>query len=511
MLSPENNSLQLLLQTARTHPNRVALVHKNERIPFAILQNRIEATAARFREKGIQKNDPVLVFVPVGIPLYVQVMALLYVGAVPVFVDEWANKERIRQCCETVNPKALLAPWPYRWLAYFFTSLRRIPLKLAPSTHAVSGQRIPLVAVDTDDPALITFTTGSTGTPKAAIRSHAILKAQFEALSPLVANDSTVCLTLLPIVVLLNLGLGKTTVISRISPKKYKPSDTQKLLLLIQKEQIDTVIASPFLIIELATYFRQTGQVNPSIKTIITGGGPVFPTDAALVGHAFPQAVTTIVYGSTEAEPISQISAATLAEWPDVSETGLPVGTVDAAATVAIMPTQEAAWPPMTETQWQQYVMRTSTVGEIVVSGNHVVKQYVKNEKARSETKIRVGQTIWHRTGDAGRLDAHGQLFLYGRCRQVMQLDNQLVYPFLVEYEARQFQGIRQAAFLLVEGNPLLAFSTTHEYHEQTFVEWARNRWGRNLRLKRYPAIPLDARHRTKVDYAALETMIGKK
>ena len=498
------------MQAAQTYPNRVALVHKNERIPFSLLQKRIEATAARFREKGIQKDDPVLVFVPVGIPLYVQVMALLYVGAVPVFVDEWVDKERIRQCCETVNPKALLAPWPYRWLAFFFTSLRRIPLKISPSTRAVSGQTIPLVAVDTDDPALITFTTGSTGTPKAAIRSHAILKAQFEALSPLVANDSTVCLTLLPIVVLLNLGLGKTTVISRISPKKYKPSDARKLLLLIQKEGIDTVIASPFLIIELAKYFRQTGQVNPSIKTIITGGGPVFPTDAAVVGKAFPQAVTTIVYGSTEAEPISQISATTLADWPDVPQTGLPVGTVDAAATVAILPIEERAWPPMTEAQWQQHLMPPGAVGEIVVSGNHVVQQYVNNEKAESETKIRVGQTIWHRTGDAGRLDAHGQLFLYGRCSQVMQLDNKLVYPFLIEYEARQVRGIRQAAFLLVEGNPLLAFSTTREYHEQAFAEWVRNRWGRNLLLKRCPSIPLDARHQTKVDYAALETMIGK-
>lgn len=508
MLSTENNCGQLFIRAAQTHPNRIALTDGRENITFSLLQKWIEASASRFQEKGIEKNDAVLVFIPVSISLYVHVMALLYVGAVPVLVDEWADIKRIRQCCETVTPKALLLPWKYRWIVFLFKFLRRIPLRISPSNPHISTQNKSITAVNLHDPALITFTTGSTGIPKAAIRTHAILKAQLNALSPFLINDASVCLTLLPIVVLLNLGLGKTTVISRTSPKNYTPADAKELVLLIEKEQIDTIIASPFLLTELAKCVIANGQTMRYVKKIVTGGGPVFPTDAALMCQAFPQITTTVVYGSTEAEPISHLNAAVLANWPDTIEKGLPAGAVDAAATVAIIPMQEEAWPPMSDVQWQQQLTWPETVGEIVVSGDHVVKHYLKNKTAESATKINVGQTIWHRTGDAGRLDAQGQLFLYGRCSQVMYYDNRTLYPFLIEYEAKQVSGIRQAAFLNFNGKPVLAFSTTAEYDEKAFTSWARNRWGKNLLTERLPSIPLDARHRTKVDYAALKKMI---
>ncbi|NJM17110.1 MAG: hypothetical protein HC896_18550 [Bacteroidales bacterium] len=63
--------------------------------------------------------------------------------------------------------------------------------------------------------ALITFTTGSTGTPKAADRSHAFLKEQFNALLDEIkpsAND--VDMPVLPIVLFVNLGVGCTSVIA---------------------------------------------------------------------------------------------------------------------------------------------------------------------------------------------------------------------------------------------------------------------------------------------------------
>lgn len=509
MAATEHNALQRFVRAAQQHPDRIALVLENRRITFEELHGRISATAAWFGHKGLAKADPVLVFVPVSIELYVHVLALLAIGAVPVFVDEWSNIDRVRQCCETVRPKALLTPARYGWLAFFWKELRRIPLKLSPVRLGKSGQPCALVAVEPQDAALITFTTGSTGTPKAAIRSHAILNAQFSALAPfLEASDR--CLTLLPIVVLLNLGLGKTTLLSRISPRTYKPADAWTLLTLVQQEQINTLIASPFLVVELAKRAGATGQPIRSPKTIITGGGPVFPADAALVNQAFPQAKLTIVYGSTEAEPISHISASDLGACPDITKTGLPVGTPEAGTAVAILPMQPEAWPDTDEVLWQRQVLPPNSIGEIVVSGPHVVQHYVNNQPAERETKIRVGETIWHRTGDAGRLDAHGRLFLYGRCSQVTQIGLRTFYPFLLEYEARQFTGVTQAAFLHVNSKPVLAFTMTDAHREKAFVAWAQTRWGTDLVAWPCPAIPLDARHKTKVDYSALEKLITR-
>ena len=58
---------------------------------------------------------------------------------------------------------------------------------------------------------------------------------------------------------------------------------------------------------------------------------------------------------------------------------------------------------------------RRAQPGEIVVSGAHVGAGYVGGV-GDAETKFRVGEVIWHRTGDAGYLDAHGRLWLLGRC-----------------------------------------------------------------------------------------------
>ena len=214
------------------------------------------------------------------------------------------------------------------------------------------------------------------------------------------------------------------------------------------------------------------------------------------------------VSSSTEAEPISQLSASDLDAYPPIAEHGLPVGMPEAVATVAILPMQPGAWPDTDEASWQRQVLPPNTIGEIVVSGPHVVQHYVNNPPAERETKIRVGQTIWHRTGDAGRLDAHGQLFLYGRCSQVIRFGPRTFYPFLIEYEARQFAGVTQAALLSVKGKPVLAFSMADADRENAFVAWAQARWGTDLVAQPCPAIPLDDRHKTKVDYSALEKVI---
>lgn len=56
--------------------------------------------------------------------------------------------------------------------------------------------------------------------------------------------------------------------------------------------------------------------------------------------------------------------------------------------------------------------MRTGEIGEIVVTGQHVLKGYLDG-RGDDETKFRVEEEIWHRTGDSGYLDEQGRLWLW--------------------------------------------------------------------------------------------------
>src|SRR5690606_1737492 len=125
-------------------------------------------------------------------------------------------------------PRAWVGGWKARLLAMLSSTLRRVPVRLG--TAVPHDGASPLVSVDADHTALITFTTGSTGTPKAARRSHGFLSRQFDALlDELRPTEGDVDLTTLPIVLFINLGLGSTTVIPEFKPGRPERFNARKV------------------------------------------------------------------------------------------------------------------------------------------------------------------------------------------------------------------------------------------------------------------------------------------
>jgi acyl-CoA synthetase (AMP-forming)/AMP-acid ligase II len=301
--------------------------------------------------------------------------------------------------------------------------------------------------------------------------------------------------------------LGKTTVLSSVNPKNWKERDAAKLLQLIRRAGVTSLIASPFIVTELARFCKRHA-FDIGITEVVTGGGPVFPEDAVLLSEAFPQAATTIVYGSTEAEPISHIHAPELIEAKDVvAVAGLPVGRIDAAAAVAVVPFRAGAYPPVTSAQWEQLQAPPGTVGEIVVSGAHVVRHYIANKEEERQQKIYVEETVWHRTGDAGRLDEWGNLYLYGRCSQVVQHNGKTIYPFLTEHAVKQVAGVKDAALFKKGEIPILAVVLADGATTGHLAHWLHQNGLGGITLRKLNRLPKDARHRTKIDYKKLQAI----
>src|SRR6185503_8477337 len=98
--------------------------------------------------------------------------------------------------------------------------------------------------------------------------------------------------------------------------------------------------------------------------------------------------------------------------------------------------------------------LESGEVGEIVVSGAHVLSGYLQG-RGDEETKFRVDDAIWHRTGDAGWLDAQGRLWLLGRCAARIADERGTLWPFAVECAAQQNAAIRRAALVSDEGQRL--------------------------------------------------------
>ncbi len=219
----EGNLVNQFYNQAILHPKQLAIVSKKRSITYFELFNQVQQTAASYHKKGLRKGDKVLVFVPMSIELYRIILALFHLGAIPVFLDEWSSVRRLNEAAETAKCKALIATWKGQILAWFIKGLRSIKLKIMTSESNNNYVNVDIAAVSKDDPVLITFSTGSTGKPKAAIRTYSMLQNQFEALKIYIdLNIQNSDMTSLPIVLMINLGLGKTTIIPDTNLKKLK-------------------------------------------------------------------------------------------------------------------------------------------------------------------------------------------------------------------------------------------------------------------------------------------------
>jgi acyl-CoA synthetase (AMP-forming)/AMP-acid ligase II len=506
MTTEDENIISIFLQAASLWPNNTALIHDQQNITYANLLQDVQRVAQKLQLKGIGKGDKVLVAVPMSIDLYRVVLAMLYIGAVPVFLDAWVGRKRMAECMATVHCKALVAGTKILWLAWLFKSLRTIPVRVSPHRLQTSEDRLlKRIPTSGEDTALVTFTTGSTGIPKAARRTHSSLRAQLEALRPLLPQGQDTSFTMLPIVVLINIGMGKTTVLPPANYKMKKPASINYLHAGLLANKVSTLIVSPSVMQLLSNE-----SPLPNVNNIITGGGPVYPAMAQKVAGTYRTAKATVVYGSTEAEPISHAELDLVAQASDrtLATLGLPVGKPDRASTVSIIRITDTPIIPVDEGDWAQHLLPPGEVGEIIVSGPHVLREYIDNEPAVARNKIKVNNIVWHRTGDAGLLDEHGQLYLRGRCNEVFDWKGEAHYPMIASCRLCAITGLQDAAITMWQNVPVLIIP------EQTSVSDSDLKKALSIislpeaRIVRVSHIPKDPRHLTKVDWDKLHKML---
>jgi acyl-CoA synthetase (AMP-forming)/AMP-acid ligase II len=152
------------------------------------------------------------------------------------------------------------------------------------------------------------------------------------------------------------------------------------------------------------------------------------------------------------------------------------------------------------------------TCGEIVVSGAHVLDSYLDGV-GDDETKIRAGDTVWHRTGDAGYVDAAGRLWLLGRCSARVSDARGTLYPLAVEAAASEVAGVRRSAFTACRGRRVLVVETDPAAATPETVEALLRRelrWAVLDDVVVVGRIPVDARHNAKVDYPALNRLLRR-
>lgn len=518
-----HNLIALLATRARRHPQAVAFVTsrrgRDTSMTYGQFWERIGRVATALAAQGIGPGDRILLMQGVSPDLYVTLSAAWRLGAVACLIDPGVGLRRFERMAARTDAVGMIGPRPVLWLRWLSPTLRRLAVAASVEQLSRAGTNrpiLPIIDVDDGHPALLTFTSGSTGEPKAIVRSHGLLAAQLAALREAIALEpGERDLLTLPVFALANLACGLTTVIADANLRHVGRVDPAALLTQIERCGVTRCTASPAFFGRLLDHTEASCSSLP-LRKAYTGGAPVFLELLDRLARAMPKdATVSAIYGSTEAEPIAEVDRR---EMTDVDRErtraggGLLAGRVSPFVRLRVIATPTPSiTSPVEPAAFEALTRRANEPGEIVVCGDHVVRGYLDGIGDET-TKMRVGSAVWHRTGDLGYLDTSDRLWLLGRPDGAASDGRGTVYALAVEAAAMAKPGVTRVAFLgffdrrvlVVEPRPgadvgkLLADLRLPPALtvDETFV------------VRR---IPVDRRHNAKVDYPALRSLLSRR
>ena len=505
-----------LANQSRCHHDELAIIDGKRTVTFLELETLTKRWAARFEDLGIGTQDPVLVFVPPSIDLYAILLALWWRGAVAVFADAWTTRNRMSIVTEQVQPKLFVAIPKALILRAAAPALHDVPTEILWPWHRLppASEAPSPTPVEAKQSALVTFTTGSSGTPKGADRTHGFLIAQHRALDDALGEiPRGPELVTLPIFGLHALASGRTCQLAPISHAKPSRYDPKRMLRDIRRHRPSSAAASPAVYETLVRHLERSGARLEEGMHLHVGGAAVTPSFMARMRQVFPNAVLTAVYGSTEAEPIALLDGDTLAAHEEQTgwARGLPVGKPYRGIRVQIIAAGQQVFSECTSERWQRIAANVGEIGEICVAGDHVLTRYYHSSTQQSTDrdwqKVRVGETVWHRTGDAGSWQSDGCLSLHGTVAQSFEWAGRHWYPFPFELQLATLPEVKKATLVCAAGGPVVCVEPRGSVTKQAVkasIATLELPFDWSLWLGR---IPRDPRHNSKVDHHRLRVL----
>lgn len=541
-IGPEHNVVNFFLHWVERTPDRPGIVFPRrsaagaleyEVVTFRQLDRDASRVAHGLARLGVRAGDRVMVMVPMSRPLYALLLGLLKLGACAVFLDPWMPLPQIGPAAALVRPKAFIGIPRAHWLRLLKAPVRSIPLHLVAHTTSPAqrllGRRLedllargptscPVAARDPEDPALITFTTGSTGRPKGANRTQRFLDAQAAALDRhLTRVEGDVDIPALPVFVLNNLGSGVPSVLPLVNFMRISDVDPATIVQQVRDWKVTTIGGSPSYLLPIARWCVEQGVTLDTIRGVVAGGAPVPPVLLSLLQRCCPNArgKLEVLYGSTEAEPVATIEAdEVLTETASQTERGRGncVGVPVADVEVKLVRPRRGPWG-LGPAGWTEVEVAPGEVGEVLVTGDHVQRDYYRNPDAVRENKVTGPDgRVWHRMGDLAWQDARGRLWLVGRTNDAITRGPRTLYPIQVEGRALTVEGVRLCGLVEVKGQAVLAVVPAPGAAREVLtarVTAALDEVDLGVdRVVVVESIPLDPRHNAKVERAGLRALL---
>ncbi len=454
-----------LHRSAERWPARTALIHYGARWSYRELWQAVERWAVGLTRLGVRPRDRVALYLPNGPAYPIAFFGTLRAGATVVQVSPLYLGDDLARLLDDADPRAvvtiealvsnlnpLLATRPSIrviwaktrafypiWIRPFVNAvLRRRGYSTGTPTGAAfvrwhevasaTGTLPPRTGDPAREVAVLQYTGGTTGEPKAAMLTHRALRAnvaQVAAWNTRAVSGREIVLATIPLfhiygltVALLNGLFDGGTVVLQTRP------DVPELLRLVDRYRPTQLPGVPSL--------YQAINLNPevgrhdlhSISVCISGSAPLL----AATAHRFEELTGAAVvegYGLTEASPVTHANP--IDGEHRSGSVGLPLPGTD----------QKIVDPATGQT-----LTAPGAVGELWVRGPQVMAGYYR----RPEETAQVLVDGWLRTGDAAQVDADGFTYIVDRLKDMINVGGLKVYPREVEEVLTAHPAVAEAA-----------------------------------------------------------------
>jgi fatty-acyl-CoA synthase len=418
---------ELTGRASRTHPDRRALVFGDGARTYAELHDRAARLASALAAGGVTAGDRVALLLHNGIEFVETLFACHRLGAVPVPINFRLAPNEIDFILADSGAVAVICDSPAPGAGG-----HGMVLEVGPNYDAAVASAPPLREVTDvveDDPALMCYTSGTTGRPKGAVLTHRNLVAStLSWIHEMRAGQDDVWLSGQPLFhiggingLLPFLVLGATVILTPTTT-----FDPGAALRLIEAHGVTMCIFVPTQWAAICAH-DAVRQVDPRrLRVAMWGASPAPPRTLEAMAETFPQAAIVSAYGQTEMS-----GAATLLKGTDATRKMGSVGTPMLGVELRVVDDELRDLPP-------------DGVGEIVYRGPSVMAGYHRQPEATREAFA----GGWFHSGDLARVDEEGYLWLVDRKKDMIVSGGENVYPAEVERVLLDHPAVAEAAVI---------------------------------------------------------------
>jgi acyl-CoA synthetase (AMP-forming)/AMP-acid ligase II len=443
-------NLRELLEGSAIHGDKEYLVCGDRRIGYAEHLRLVAATARSLRERyGVRKGDRVAILAENHLEWVITFWASVSIGAVVAALNGWWTADEIAYGVELSDPKVLIAD--RKRLAR--VGAVGVPVVEIESGFAdLIGERdggLPEERIDEDDPAVILFTSGTTGRPKGAVNSHRSIcgfvhTAFASGFMRMMLDDAAgtprpdppaqqCSLMTVPLFHLsglysgavMMLGIGGKTV-WRLG--KFDPAD---VLRLIEKEKVTNWAGLGSMAPRVLSHPDLDKYDLSSIRNFGSGGAPTSPALQEKMRRVAPGGASAIGLGYGLSETVTAVA---MIGGRDLQEHPTSVGRPTPTHQIEIRGEDGRPLP-----EGEQ--------GEIFVRSPYNMLGYWRNPEATEKT-LRPGR--WLATGDIGYM-RDGRLYINSRARDMILRAAENIYPVEIEHRLEEHPSVAEAAVVGVD------------------------------------------------------------